>query len=183
MQARDWAAGNAGGSNAVFLEELCPKLRARRWRQSLHQHTNRRCIYCGCRSESIDHVLPKSRGGPSVNENCVPACLGCNGRKGDSEVFSWYRQQPFYDPRRAMAIRAWTQGEMALATRLLAWTSSPASAPAAAASLAPEGPKAGERPGDHDLVALPQGSDGAQAEAPHQTRQAAGPLWRWQMAA
>ena len=69
----------------MFLDELCPKLRARRWRQSLHQLTHHRCIYCGCPSESIDHVLPKSRGGPSVNENCVPACLGCNGRKGDRE--------------------------------------------------------------------------------------------------
>lgn len=177
MQARDWAAGNAGGSNAVFLEELCPKLRARRWRQSLHQHTNRRCIYCGCRSESIDHVLPKSRGGPSVNENCVPACLGCNGRKGDSEVFSWYRQQPFYDPRRAMAIRAWTQGEMALATRLLAWTASPA----ASAASAPATPVEATGPAAAEACSLT--SDEAAAGDPHQTRQAAAPLWRWQMAA
>lgn len=112
MQARD----------AVFLEDLCPKLRVRRWRQSLHQRTGQRCIYCGERSESIDHVFPKSRGGLSVTENCVPACLGCNGRKGDADVFVWYRQQRFYDPRRAMAIRAWTDGDMRLAMRLLEWT-------------------------------------------------------------
>jgi hypothetical protein len=115
MQARD----------AVFLEDLCPKLRARRWRQSLHELTGDRCIYCGERSESIDHVFPMSRGGLSVTENCVPACLGCNGRKGDQEVFSWYRQQRFYDPRRAMAIRAWTDGDMRLAMRLLQWTTTP----------------------------------------------------------
>ena len=115
MQARD----------AVFLEDLCPKLRARRWRQSLHQLTGQCCIYCGERSESIDHVFPKSRGGLSVTENCVPACLGCNGQKGDTEVFVWYRQQRFYDPRRAMAIRAWTDGDMRLAIRLLQWTATP----------------------------------------------------------
>jgi hypothetical protein len=115
MQARD----------AVFLEDLCPKLRARRWRQSLHQLTGQRCIYCGERSESIDHVFPKSRGGLSVTENCVPACLGCNGHKGDTDVFVWYRQQRFYDPRRAMAIRAWTDGDMRLAMRLLQWTTTP----------------------------------------------------------
>ena len=112
MQARD----------AVFLEDLCPKLRVRRWRQSIHQLTGQRCIYCGERSDSIDHVFPKSRGGLSVTENCVPACLGCNGRKGDADVFAWYRQQRFYDPRRAMAIRAWTDGDMRLAMRLLEWT-------------------------------------------------------------
>lgn len=57
-----------------------------------------------------------------MTENCVPACLGCNGRKGDADVFAWYRQQRFYDPRRAMAIRAWTDGDMRLAMRLLQWT-------------------------------------------------------------
>ena len=78
MQARD----------GVFLEDLCPKLRARRWRQSLHRMTGRRCLYCGEASESIDHVHPLSRGGQSITENCVPACLGCNGRKGDSDAFT-----------------------------------------------------------------------------------------------
>jgi len=111
MQARD----------AVFLEDLCPKLRVRRWRQSLHHVTERRCIYCGERSESIDHVHPQSRGGLSVTENCVPACLACNGQKGDADAFEWYRRQPFYDPRRALAIRAWTDGDLRLALRLLQW--------------------------------------------------------------
>jgi hypothetical protein len=52
-----------------------------------------------------------------------------------------------------MALRAWTEGDMPLAERLLQWTS-PAAAP---------GPAAVER-------------------RDHQTRQAATPLWRWQMA-
>lgn len=64
---------------------------------------------------------PRSRGGPSVTENCVPACLACNGQKGDAEVFVWYRNQPFYDPRRAMALRAWSEGDMKVALRLLDW--------------------------------------------------------------
>ncbi len=144
MQARD----------GVFLEDLCPKLRARRWRQSLHRMTGRRCLYCGEASESIDHVHPLSRGGQSITENCVPACLGCNGRKGDSDAFTWYRSQPFYDPRRAMALRAWTDGDLRLALRLLQWVA-PVEAETATA---------------------------AEAEMTHQTRQASTPLWRWQMA-
>ena len=149
MQTGERGAGTGVRPNAVFLEDLCPKLRLRQWRRSLHHLTEHRCIYCGDRSESIDHVMPKSRGGPSVTENCVPACLACNGRKGDADAFRWYRSQSFYDPRRAMAIRAWTDGDLALATRLLSWTQTPAS----------------QQPKDH------------------QTRQAASPLWRWQMAA
>ena len=107
--------------DAVFLEDLCPKLRNRRWRKSLHEFTCNSCIYCGKTSESIDHVLPRSRGGLSITENCVPACLSCNGSKTDNDAFEWYRKQRFYDPRRSMAIRAWTEGDIRLALRLLKW--------------------------------------------------------------
>ena len=141
--------------DGVFLEDLCPKSHDRRWRGSLHQLTGRRCLYCGDPSQSIDHVRPLSRGGLSVTENCVPACLSCNGQKGDSDVFLWYRQQTFYDPRRAMALRAWLEGDLRLAQRLLAWT----------------------KPNDGGPD--PQTSD---PKGPHQTRQATSPRWRWQMA-
>ncbi len=107
--------------DAVFLEDLCPKLRVRRWRQSLHTFTRKSCIYCGQPSESIDHVIPRSQGGLSITENCVPACLSCNGDKSNSEAFHWYRHQRFYDPRRAMALRAWMDGDLSLALRLLQW--------------------------------------------------------------
>ena len=107
--------------DAVFLEDLCPKLRNRRWRKSLHEFTGNSCIYCGKSSESIDHVLPRSRGGLSITENCVPACLSRNGSKTDNDAFEWYRKQRFYDPRRSMAIRAWTEGDIRLALRLLKW--------------------------------------------------------------
>ena len=36
-------------------------------------------------------------------------------------MFDWYRRQRFYDPRRAMAIRAWMDGDLRLALRLLQW--------------------------------------------------------------
>ena len=107
--------------DAVFLEDLCPKLRNRRWRKSLHEFTGNSCIYCGKTSESIDHVLPRSRGGLSITDNCVPACLSCNGSKTDNDAFEWYRKQRFYDPRRSMAIKAWTEGDILLALRLLKW--------------------------------------------------------------
>ena len=107
--------------DAVFLEDLCPKLRDRTWRKSLHEYTGKTCIYCGKNSESIDHVVPRSKGGLSITENCVPACLSCNGSKTDNEAFNWYRKQRFYDPRRSMAIKAWKEGDLRLALRLLKW--------------------------------------------------------------
>ena len=107
--------------DAVFLEDLCPKLKLRFWRKSIHTFTSKRCIYCGKPSESIDHILPRSQGGLNLTENCVPACLSCNGDKSDENVFDWYRKKKFYDPRRAMAIRAWLDGDLILSIRLLKW--------------------------------------------------------------
>ena len=51
----------------------------------------------------------------------MPACLSCNGSKTDNDAFEWYRKQRFYDPRRSMAIKAWTEGDIRLALRLLKW--------------------------------------------------------------
>ena len=107
--------------DAVFLEDLCPKLKLRFWRKSIHTFTSKRCIYCGKPSESIDHILPRSQGGLNLTENCVPACLSCNGDKSDENVFDWYRKKKFYDPRRAIAIRAWLDGDLILSIRLLKW--------------------------------------------------------------
>ena len=67
-------------SDAVFLE-LCPKLRVRRWRQSLHEYTGHTCIYCGKPSESIDHVWPRSRGGLSVTRTAFRLASPATGTR------------------------------------------------------------------------------------------------------
>jgi 5-methylcytosine-specific restriction endonuclease McrA len=41
------------------------------------------CQYCGRRAESIDHVVPRSKGGPHTWENVVAACRRCNTAKRD----------------------------------------------------------------------------------------------------
>ena len=42
------------------------------------------CQYCGKRSRdlTLDHIIPRSRGGQSTWENLVASCKACNGRKG-----------------------------------------------------------------------------------------------------
>jgi 5-methylcytosine-specific restriction endonuclease McrA len=43
------------------------------------------CQYCGSRSSlTVDHVIPRSKGGPSSWENIVASCAPCNRRKGDA---------------------------------------------------------------------------------------------------
>jgi len=42
------------------------------------------CQYCGARSNlTVDHVIPRSKGGASTWENIVASCAPCNRRKGD----------------------------------------------------------------------------------------------------
>ncbi len=42
------------------------------------------CQYCGSRSNlTVDHVIPRSKGGSSNWENIVASCAPCNRRKGD----------------------------------------------------------------------------------------------------
>ncbi|QEY32199.1 HNH endonuclease [Synechococcus sp. RSCCF101] len=53
-------------------------------RRNVFQRDGHRCQYCGVSEPlSIDHVLPRSRGGADVWENVVTACLRCNVRKGN----------------------------------------------------------------------------------------------------
>jgi 5-methylcytosine-specific restriction endonuclease McrA len=42
------------------------------------------CGYCGIKSKkmTIDHIIPRSKGGKSTFENCVASCKKCNSKKG-----------------------------------------------------------------------------------------------------
>jgi 5-methylcytosine-specific restriction endonuclease McrA len=43
------------------------------------------CQYCGSRSNlTVDHVVPRSKGGTSTWENIVSSCAPCNRRKGNA---------------------------------------------------------------------------------------------------
>jgi 5-methylcytosine-specific restriction endonuclease McrA len=52
-------------------------------RSALLRRDNYLCAYCGRRAETIDHVVPRSRGGSHTWENCVASCMRCNHSKAD----------------------------------------------------------------------------------------------------
>ena len=52
-------------------------------RAALMRRDNYKCAYCGRHAETIDHVIPRSRGGQHTWENCVASCTICNHRKAD----------------------------------------------------------------------------------------------------
>ena len=63
-----------------------PRQKVKFNRRNLFARDHNRCQYCGRRfstSElSLDHVMPRSRGGAATWENIVCACVKCNVRKG-----------------------------------------------------------------------------------------------------
>ena len=53
-------------------------------RHNIMKRDAKECQYCGAsRNLTIDHVLPKSRGGKDTWENLVTACDDCNVEKGN----------------------------------------------------------------------------------------------------
>jgi hypothetical protein len=57
-------------------------LRANRTR--IYKRDNHECVYCGAKKDlTLDHVLPKSRGGGNEWTNLVTSCFKCNLKKGN----------------------------------------------------------------------------------------------------
>jgi 5-methylcytosine-specific restriction endonuclease McrA len=62
------------------------------------QADGNKCFYCGIetspvigerthKSSTVDHVLPKSKGGIDHIDNCVNSCYRCNELKGSDNLF------------------------------------------------------------------------------------------------
>nr|WP_249067002.1 HNH endonuclease [Halalkalibaculum roseum] len=68
-------------------------------RRNVMKRDNNTCQYCGRKKNlTIDHVLPRSRGGMDTWENLVTACDNCNVRKGNrtpDEAEMPLKQKPF----------------------------------------------------------------------------------------
>src|SRR5213083_2076961 len=78
-------------------------------RRALFARDGWRCMYCGTPGGklTLDHVVPRSRGGDSVWENVVTSCAPCNMRKGNRlpEEVSIQLHRPPRAPAAALFIR------------------------------------------------------------------------------
>lgn len=78
-------------------------------RSGVLRRDRRRCAYCEGPGDTVDHVVPRSKGGITSWENCVACCVRCNSRKGDrllSEL-GWSLSVQPRAPRRIGALRVW----------------------------------------------------------------------------
>ncbi len=64
-----------------------PRPRVKFTRSNVYLRDRHRCQYCGttraAEELTLDHVLPRSRGGPTNWSNIVVSCFRCNSRKAD----------------------------------------------------------------------------------------------------
>ena len=78
-------------------------------RKNILRRDGHRCQYCG-RAEvplTVDHVIPRARGGQDTWENLVAACVRCNNKKGDrlpGEAMMTLNRKPIR-PNHVMFIR------------------------------------------------------------------------------
>lgn len=70
-------------------------------RTNIYKRDGHECVYCRDGNRKIltlDHVIPRAKGGKDTWENLVTACSKCNGEKSDLTIEEWGREHP--NPRR-----------------------------------------------------------------------------------
>ena len=57
-------------------------------RKNILRRDNHTCQYCGIHSTqlTIDHIIPRQKGGPDTWENLVTACVKCNATKANKSI-------------------------------------------------------------------------------------------------
>jgi 5-methylcytosine-specific restriction endonuclease McrA len=92
----------------VFNLQCLQKRSARkRFRRSIFDEWPE-CAYCGKENPTtLDHVVPKARGGSTTRQNLVGCCGDCNITKAHQDVLEWWRAQTFWDLERETALFVW----------------------------------------------------------------------------
>lgn len=70
-------------------------------RANIYKRDGFSCVYCGSvdrKRFTLDHVVPRSKGGKDTWDNLVTACKSCNTEKADLTIKEWGKQHP--NPKR-----------------------------------------------------------------------------------
>ncbi|OMF93327.1 HNH endonuclease [Paenibacillus sp. FSL R7-0273] len=62
------------------------------FRRLILTRDNYTCYFCGLYGDTIDHLLPRAKGGHTTPDNCVCACNLCNQTKADKDVEEFMRR-------------------------------------------------------------------------------------------
>ena len=86
----------------------------RLWRRDIKEKWNWQCAYCGDKDNlTIDHIVPRCKGGSDFTKNVVCCCSKCNQRKGHEPWEDWYFNQDFFTMSRYNKIQDWMKPDSA----------------------------------------------------------------------
>jgi 5-methylcytosine-specific restriction endonuclease McrA len=95
------------------LVVLSPKIARKKFRESIFQDWHWKCAYCDTqlcdRTATVDHIVPKHKGGHSTRNNLAAACQSCNRGKASSPWLEWYQLQKDYSEQRVSKIKRWLE--------------------------------------------------------------------------
>ena len=75
--------------------------KAKEKKEKLRKRQRNKCYWCGeqmnnrqydRREITLDHIVPKSKGGLAVRENLVAACRECNERRGNMDATDFEKE-------------------------------------------------------------------------------------------
>ena len=83
----------------------------RLWRKDVKEKWHYKCAYCGDGNNlTIDHVVPRSKGGTDFTKNVVCCCSDCNQRKGHEPWEEWFLIKSFSLKRSTIRLEnGWNQ--------------------------------------------------------------------------
>ena len=98
-------SAGVGKKSYGFVMDRFKKLRSGEitWSTSIREYIKERektdqCIYCSREKKlTVEHILPRSRGGPDSPDNAVFVCKRCNSSKGDRRLYEWYGLERRYE--------------------------------------------------------------------------------------
>lgn len=57
------------------------------------------CYYCGSTTKlTMDHMIPRMRGGADESDNLIWACRSCNSSKGGCDLLEWMKKKDSFPP-------------------------------------------------------------------------------------
>ena len=93
-----------------YLETLSSSEAKRLWRRKIKQRWDYECAYCGSDKDlTIDHIVPRSKGGNDFTKNVVCCCHDCNQSKSHTPWEDWYFSQEFFSMKRYNKINEWME--------------------------------------------------------------------------
>lgn len=75
----------SGHTRRAKKRKVINDLTEEQWKFVVDSYSGK-CVYCGKPADSMDHVVPISKGGGHTQENVVPACLSCNSKKNNKSL-------------------------------------------------------------------------------------------------